>query len=251
MPPEEVEATLLIQSEEPEKLAGEIARFANIGSFRVQEQPSLRIHDRYFDTTDSHLQRQRLSLRFRRIDGESKLTLKGEGEETEWGALRRTEIELPWSLAALAEVLAQVKGFEAADTASLSELQPVAALQKAGLTLIQDRETHRTVRNVVDSQDNVLAELAIDRVFYTFEGKQILHYEIEVEAKGGHVEAVREMVASLKAFDAAKLRPWAYSKLATGKAIEALLTSERFDLRGRTLSSQLYEKVEYYLRRRE
>lgn len=248
MPPEEIEATLLVQSEAPEDLTAEISQLEKIGSWRVQKQPSLAIHDRYFDTADARLQQQRLSLRFRQINHESKLTLKGGGEETDWGALRRTEIESPWSLEALRNVLREIEGFESADITGLPESDPVAALQKLGLKIIQERKTDRTVRNILGSHDTLLAELALDRVTYQFGQRQILHHEIEVEARGGNVDAVRKIVESLKSLDDMKLRPWAYSKLATGKAIEELISSQAFDLTGPGLSPELYDKVEEYLK---
>jgi len=249
MPPEEIEATLLIQSDDPEGVAAEIAQLEKIGSWRVEQQPSLAIHDLYFDTPDARLQLQRLSLRFRKIDGESKLTLKGGGEETDWGALRRTEIESPWSLDALRKVLTEIKGFEDTEITGLPESDPVAALQKLDLQIIQNRKTNRTVRNILDSHHNVVAELALDRVTYTFEEQQILHYEIEVEAKGGNVDSVHEITRHLKSLNETKLRSWPYSKLATGKAIEALMAKGTVELSEGLLSPESFKEVEDYLKR--
>lgn len=249
MPPVEIEATLLIQSDSPEQVAAELASLQSIGRWNLQSQPSLTIQDRYYDTGDARLQRQGLSLRFRKINGETKLALKGEGKRSEWGALHRTEIEQPWSLEALEKILAEISGLENVVIENLPAADPSAALQKLGFQIIQDRMTDRTVRHILNERHEILAELALDRVTYQVDGQKILHYEIEVEAKSDDLEAVKEIVTELQSINEAKLRPWAYSKLATGKAIEALISAKSLKLKAgeRALSHRLYEQIESHL----
>jgi len=55
-----------------------------------------------------------------------------------------------------------------------------------GLEIIQERRTRREARNVVRKGKTpalVLAELAIDRVIYTFKDTKLGLSEVEVEAK--------------------------------------------------------------------
>ena len=134
-------------------------------------------------------------------------------------------------------------------------VHPLEVMTSLGLEVIQDRETHRQVRNIVfvgEESRSALAELAIDSVVYHFGDQQICHHEVEIEAK---VEdgstALKTVIESLVAMYGSALRRWDHGKLATGKAIEKLLSEGALegllDINN-NLKPVAYDRVDDYLK---
>lgn len=156
--------------------------------------------------------------------GEKELvTLKGPTTRDRETGASRPELELPASARSAARVREELekmgvtwKGAPAKGASELADL--------LGLVEVQRRITSRTVRDVIPAESgrkNPAAELALDRVTYRFGDREARLFEIEIEAKrrdgGAAVEAIQR--ALLERFED-ELRPWSYSKLATGKAME-------------------------------
>lgn len=226
--PRESEAALIIRSERASQIADEIARLSQIGAYRLEPKEPQRIHDILFDTPARDLRQQKYALRIRRVNGRNLITFKGASQKNKWGGRIRTEIELPWSPAAFARILSELKmrGISLAFSGDFARTSPVQTLQRAGLEIVQDRSTHRRIRHVLakdESSKTVLAEMAIDSVDYHFEKQSVRIYEIEIESKenGARLGAV---VSALSEMYKPALRP-AESKLAIGSAIARLVDS--------------------------
>ena len=98
----------------------------------------------------------------------------------------------------------------------------------------------------------VLAEMAIDSVAYCFSGQEVRHYEVEIEAKWeGASVVLKKVVESLIAIYGHVLRKWDYSKLATGKAVEEMLSKVTpkglLDINN-NLKPVAYGKIDNYLK---
>ena len=141
--------------------------------------------------------------------------------------MKRLEIELPWSAEALRTVTAELARAHIRITPpeTFDDGSPSDILRAAGLLPIQDRHTHRQIRDVLEPHlKERLAELAIDAVEYRFETSSVQMYQIEIEAKHPNSAAVLHSCSlALQSDFGAMLRPWPYGKLATGTAVERLL----------------------------
>ena len=228
----EEEATLVVRSEEPERLLSEIAELHSLGAYALLPCADQAIRDRYFDTPDRTLSAKRVSLRVREVAGQTLLTLKGPGQQTFEGAARRRELELPWSRSALQRVLdaLQAYGVRLQQLGGDPAAGATTALETLGLQTVQHRETHRKIRQVLLPKDGgyeYVAELALDSVVYHFAETDVRHYEIEIEAKSEKgAAAVRTLEQELLQRYPDALTSWPHSKLATGYAIAGLLPSE-------------------------
>ncbi len=130
------------------------------------------------------------------------------------------------------------------------------AVRSLGFRIIQDRETQRTVRNVIrgKKRDSVLAELAIDSVVYHFGGQDVRHHELEIEAKGTDGFAItKALLGILDARYAPALRRWNHSKLATGQALEKMLDEgvlKGLLDRNNNLKPAVYDSIDDYIKHR-
>lgn len=256
----EVEASLIIWSENPQPVAGQIAGLTSVGNYRLLPQDPILIHDLYFDTPDRALQTPQMALRLREIGGTSWITLKGPSQPTGWGSgVERLEIEVEWSKGALTGIVEELRarGVEILPQWQDSDdAYPLAVMAGLGLEVIQDREGHRQLWNIVagDRSSPVLAELALDFVVFNFSGQQVCYHEVEIEAKGeGGPAVIQAMVESLVVMVGPVLRTWDYGKLATGKAIEGLLkTGELQELLGvdNNLKPAALDRISDYLESR-
>jgi len=254
----EIEASLIIWSENPQAVARQIAVLTSIANYRLLPHGSLTIHDVYFDTLDHALRTQELALRVREIGAAHWITLKGQSQPSDWGGVDRLEIEVPWSKDALTRVVQELvdRGIELLrQRQDFDDAHPLDVMASLGLEVVQDRESHRQVRNVVSAggeSGSVLAELAIDSVVYHFGGREICHHEVEIEAKEGNLAVVRTVAENLVAMYRPALRRWGHSKLATGKAIEKMLSEGvlegLLDINN-NLKPVAYDKIDDYLKR--
>jgi len=254
--PLEREATLIVCSDRPEVVCQEVARLTAIGPYKLVPGEQRLLEDQYFDTPDRKLTTKKWGLRLRRIGSNLWIALKGPAKETEWGGLERPEIEALWSGKALACVKAELssQGIDLEFQVGESEhLGPLQAMTLAGLVVVQRRNTRRVASAVISGRDGaVQAELAVDSVVYFFPGREILHYEIEIETKGpAGPNAVEAIAEYLLARYSSKLRRWVHDKLATGWAIQALLADgslESFPDRENHLQPAAYNNIDEYLK---
>jgi inorganic triphosphatase YgiF len=217
----ENEIALVIDSPRAAQVADAIARLKMLGPYRlVVAQPQF-ICDVYFDTLTGALQSRNISLRIRRVNAERFLTFKQALAHEARGVQARVEIEQRWSRAAFTRIARelQARGIAMEHSAYQAD-DPIRALQDAGCRIVQRRVTWRRVRQVIHA-NRAYAELVIDKTTFFF-GKQVVHLrEVEIEAK--HTRArLDDLAYQLQVMFAPALQPW-YSKLMTGRTIEALL----------------------------
>lgn len=224
--PMEYEATLVVCSHRPYALVQEVAKLARIGRLRLEPRGSSSIRDVYFDTYREVLSETGHALRVRQLGDEWYVTLKGPASFREGTVVGRSEIELPWEAGSLEQVSSELEamGIKLAPIRFQAD-KPVETLLSATFRVLQDRTTHRMVRAIVgEESERTEGEMVIDTVTYRVAGTGVVHHEIEIEALSeesiGTVECFADRLASL--FPEA-LRPWAHSKLETGRAVEALL----------------------------
>src|SRR2546428_2412233 len=161
------------------------------------------------------------------------------------------EIEVPWSQESLARILGELakRGVRLKKVEVNRESSPLQVLLSIGLRVLQDRETWRSVRDVVgnDSSSEILAELDIDQVLYHFEGQDVRLFEVEIEAKSKKGRSVLGIIAKqLLVQSGPELKQWRYGKLVTGRKVEKLLKDGALeaDLDGSTLRPTAFEKIE-------
>jgi inorganic triphosphatase YgiF len=256
--PREREATLIIWSQDPQAVARQIAGLTSIANFRLLPHGSIAIHDIYFDTLDHALQAQKLALRVREVGAAHWTTLKGQSQPDDWGGVSRLEIEVPWSQNALARVVKELvrrKVKIMQPRQDFDRAQPLQVMTSLGLEVIQDRETHRQIRNIVragEGNSPALAELAIDSVVYHFGDQQVYHHEVEIEAKAENVSTVLgAVIETLLTMYKPALRRWDHAKLTTGKAIDKMLREG--SLQGlldtsNNIKPAAYDRIDDYLK---
>jgi len=255
---QELEATLLICSENPQEIVGQVASLTGIEDYRLLPQDSSKIHDIYFDTPDTFLNNKKIALRLRQIGTEQWITLKGPSYLTGWGSVERLEIEGPWSKKSLINIFNKLveEGFELPHLPEDFDLiTPREVMTGVGLKVIQDRVTSRQIRNIVYKNANtgpILAELAIDSVMYSIGNENIHHNEVEIEAKMPDSEKVIQVISEhlVERFKPA-LCKWDHSKLATGKAIDKLLDDGVAGLLdvNNYIKPEVYDKIDDILKK--
>jgi hypothetical protein len=208
----EREVALLIVSPDAAAVADQVADLTAVAGFALTPGPTHEMHDLSLDTPGGLLAARRLSLRIRAIDTEQVVTLKGPARATPWGGVERLEMEDRWALT----------GWFVVDV-----------LRSLGFGVVQSRETRRRLRRLTrpdDSTDYPLAEFAVDAVTFRLRDRCVTLHAIELEVKeSAAVDAVAAAAAWLRARYGDVLRPWPYGKLATGRAIDALLAGGVLD----------------------
>jgi hypothetical protein len=231
--PREVEGVLLVCADDPDGVARRLAAVDALDWFDLLARQPERIRDTYLDTGDGAVVAARVALRVRELDGRPLLTLKADARRT-GTASERLELEAPWSAEALRAALDELRGrgLRVPDPPGTAG-EPLAVLAGLGLHPTQVRDTIRTPRDVVERDRpgaGPVAELAIDDVGYRFPAGTVRLLEAEVEAKGpGGLATVQTLLDALAAAFPGELRPWAYGKLVTGRAVERLLAGGRLE----------------------
>lgn len=273
----EVETTLRPAAGEAGGLASAVAGLEEVAGYGFRPREPVVLEDVYLDTPGGALEAAGLALRLRRREGEWIAGLKGDERRLADGSTSRLEEERRWSAEAGSgiEDLLISRGIEPPaerpgegdgpgspgcgsvrrGVEGPEESGPVRALAELGLEVVQRRTTRRRRRRIVaPGTDEVVGELAVDRVAYQLragEGRTVVHREVEVEGRSERAEEVVSDVrrALLRRFGEA-LRPWRHNKLATGKALERL--SERGELADLTgpdgaLTEEGYARLEEML----
>jgi hypothetical protein len=227
----ELEATLVVCTEHPGIVLRRIGEMAFVNEFRLVPQPAKLIRDTYFDTGDGALASAKWALRVRAIGERQWIALKGPTTATDMGGVRRVEVELAWSVAALEKVLAELSDYGLSPCAAVNisaTLPPPDALHALGFVVIQDRETRRQVRDIVSPQDEQVAEMALDTVAYHLSAGRIFHEEVEIEAKApSGSRAIGVILDYFMREFGSQVRTWDFGKLATGIALDRLLERGR------------------------
>jgi hypothetical protein len=253
----EAESTLVILSEAPESVADKIAALTSVRGYRLLPQAPMTIHDLYLGIYGSASGKPGVALRIREVGETYLITMKGPNRPTDWGGIERLEIELPWSRDALDIISRKLidMGLQMPEQRpDFDPDHPLNVIASLGLRVIQDRETHRQVRDIVPDGDCIaLAEMAIDSVVYHFTGQDIRHYEVEIEAKEeAGSTAIKTVIEGLIEIYDLAVRRWNCGKLTTGSAVEKMLSKGILDGlidSKNNLKPVAYKLIAYYMGR--
>ncbi len=248
----ELELILLIVSAEPEATVAKLTRLESIGSYKLLAERSLSLHDIYLDTTSHALGKKRINLRIRGIGDSYWITMKTSPGLFSRRRHERQEVEIPWSVDSLRKIVAELagKGIHLGFPENLDEtVSRLDIMKRMGLSILQDRETVRVPRTVIDTaaSGEILAELEVDSVMYHFARGDVRLFEIELEAKSRKGRSVLgELSDVLLADFRAELRSWRFGKLVTGEKIERLLTKGSLTsfMKGDRLKPEAFASIE-------
>lgn len=254
--PVEVEACLAAVGGERESLFTTLQSGGMLCGLRIGELLRLELDDRYHDLAGGELARARAAVRVRRVESEAGpkclITLKGPALDRGKASVRRLELESEWSPDALEAVLSGLGGLgiridqtRMLSASPVDRADPELALAAAGFVLIQRRCTTRLAAELFEGRAPV-AELAFDQVRYEIGGRPVLHREIEIEALDEEgATRVETIAGGLAALHPGVLRPWPWSKVALGRALEELAEAGQLDalLEGEELSSEGYRRI--------
>jgi len=258
----EIETKLIILADEPGIVMEKIASSGTIGECSLTNRRTQLLYDTYYDTPSRTLSGRRVALRTRDCCGESSepsptIVCIKQGEHRDAsGAFLREEVEFAWSRECLDRIVRTLQLFclPAGDIPPGQD-NPQECLSCIGLVPIQERKTQRNVLDaswVGSPETGIIAELALDTVRYDIHGCQVLHHEIEVEAKTPGSEVfVAGLTGLLRQAFRDELSPWDHNKLITGLALEHLHAQGILPARsGQTLhlSRPLYDAVDAFLK---
>jgi inorganic triphosphatase YgiF len=253
--PREVESSVVIVAPDPEHVLRSLTHLRTLDGYRFARTDRRSIVDTYFDTPDAKLRKRGFALRIRVENGMRLITLKGRRSAASGASDNRLELEVPFSLDAIHEIRSRVH-LPAGKHSPRERESPEDLLQaELGVEAIQTRETERSARAIAGGDARTaVAELALDRVQFHVGQARVRHYEAELESKQPRSgpKAVRELVPALLRRYPDTLRPWTYSKLATGNAIAELMAKRRLDdvvSPDGTLAPQAYGLIARYLQR--
>jgi inorganic triphosphatase YgiF len=221
----------LIIKEDAEHTRKQLAELREILEYDLKPKSPRIIYDTYYDTPERSLRQRRISLRTRKLSGNLLISTKSDVRRIRGTIIRRREIELPWSYSSIRLLAKNLKLI--IPKSSVSRFQRIPAsrtLAAMGLEVIQERRTRREARDVVRKSKApalVLAELAIDRVIYTFKDTKLGLSEVEVEAKSSRsLATVRDIANALVSKYKPVLQQWFHGKFVTGLAIRKLLETK-------------------------
>ena len=251
----EIEETLLVYSEHPEIVIEKLATLRELSGYRLLPQKMITLQDTYFDTPDRKLAAKRFSLRLRKTDKTTLITLKGPPKPIPCGGQKRLEIEEIFSPKALFEIIRDLRseGLNISYPDQNTILSP-DKMNTLGFVVVQNRTTDREIRNIVSGEKEhtvLLAEMVLDSVVYHFSDLKCRHFEIEIEAKQNQdLTVIKNCIEALLENYGAELRHWKYGKLLTGMIIEKLAKKGKLEglwAKDNKLKPAAYDKLLAYL----
>ena len=241
----EVEKALLILAKDNELVEKIINDLFLRNRYHFEKKGRRTMTDMYFDYKDKSLKKHKIDLRIRSSEGEApKITLKFL-KSVASSHSERVEIERIWSRESFEEIMKELSSHleehVLESSANFINGDPENILS-VKFVKIQERKTERNIINAMNSRTSELEfEFAIDRTFYRLNSsyKDYGLMELEIESKKtGNYEILDRHVNEIINDHQSKFLLWPHSKLATGLAIEALLsrreikTGEDFDIDG-------------------
>jgi uncharacterized protein YjbK len=241
----EVENALLILAKDNELVEKIINDLFLRNRYHFEKKGRRTMTDMYFDYKDKSLKKHKIDLRIRSIEGAPKITLKVL-KSVASSHSERVEIERIWSRESFDEIMKELSSHleehVLESSANFINGDPENILTSVKFVKIQERKTERNIINAINSRTSELEfEFAIDRTFYRLNSsyKDYGLMELEIESKKtGNYEILDRHVNEIINDHQSKFLLWPHSKLATGLAIEALLsrrkikTGEDFDIDG-------------------
>ncbi len=241
----EVENALLILAKDNELVEKIINDLFLRNRYHFEKKGRRTMTDMYFDYKDKSLKKHKIDLRIRSSEGAPKITLKVL-KSVASSHSERVEIERIWSRESFDEIMKELSSHleehVLESSANFINGDPENILTSVKFVKIQERKTERNIINAINSRTSELEfEFAIDRTFYRLNSsyKDYGLMELEIESKKtGNYEILDRHVNEIINDHQSKFLLWPHSKLATGLAIEALLsrreikTGEDFDIDG-------------------
>jgi uncharacterized protein YjbK len=228
----EVENALLILTKDNKQVEKIIKDLILGNGYELDQKGRWMMTDMYFDYKDKILKKHKIDLRIRSIEGEMpKITLKVLKKVTSSHS-ERVEIERDRSQQSFDEIMKELGSHLPGHvlvrpTNFINDPQNI--LTSVKFIKIQERKTERNIINAINSDTNDLEfEFSIDRTFYhlNLPYKDCGLMELEIESKkNGNYEILDRLVNELVAEHQSKFRLWPHSKLASGSAIQILLSS--------------------------
>ena len=257
-PPSAFESEIvLIIKDDADHTRKEVAGLRHILEYDLRPKPRRTIYDTYYDTSENSLRERKISFRTRRVGGTLLISTKSDLRKVSGNIIRRRETELPWSYDSVRLLMRSLK--MKTPTLSISRFRSIPAsrvLASMGLNVIQERRTLREARNVIErnkSPTSTLAELALDRVTYSFHHVKVGFSEVEVEAKSpGTLGNVQEIASTLISKYHPILQQWLHGKFVTGLAIGKLLrihALQRYLVKG-NLGPKAFDVIDRTIRSR-
>lgn len=252
--PAEIEGTLAICHEDPQRIATKLEELSVVGDYELTPSSRTDIEDEYFDTPEGAFRECGYALRIRKTNEGCFIAAKGPARRSADGISERSEVEVSWSREGLRQISEQLPGIMGRQVAEQCfRDDPAESLRTAGLVPIHRRTTLRHTRNFLDGRSGELvAELDIDRVAYYVPHGTVVHWEAEIEAKGrGDSKTVSEIMKKLLHLYGKALRRWDVGKLATGNAIEMVMDRGLMGSLIKTdggMLPQAYDLIEVFLK---
>jgi len=255
--PVEIETKLIVISKDPESVFAGIESLTTIGGYTIMPAKKGAHHDRYLDTQDKSLMKNRVALRLRDYGKTLILCMKKDKEQDNSAATKRIEIEAPWSGSCLREIIPHICEDIHIKTDLPTDVDdPLRTLNAMGFHVIQDRQTMRSIINIIDPDKRpatLIAEMALDTVSYRFDDLSVHHYEVEIEAKeNGSEDMIVQITGTLREKFGEELRPWPHNKLITGMTID-MLHKKGMDIKTckdkSFMSPSMYERIDAEIRR--
>lgn len=166
-----------------------LVQLPHLAGYRLQAAPAAeQQQNTYYDTAERTLEQQRYGLRIRTVDGRSKATLKGEGQQQD-GLFQRAE----WEIAADDPHPHTWPAGEARD-------QALALLGDALLLpLLTIRTTRQHILAYANSSSEPVAELSLDTGTIRAADKTADFRELEIELlPAGTLNDLEALVAALR-----------------------------------------------------
>ncbi len=252
----EIEATLVVVHDDPQRVLEKVSALRSLGPYRFSPGVVLTLQDTYYDTPSRLLSSRRVAVRIRHVGEMHLFCIKRDEQVDVAGTAFRDEMETPWSRQCIDHLFPVLHLLQGCSYEVPPETcSPGECLACLGLIAVQERETTRILMDASlpgGPCSGPVAELALDRVSYAIGGCRILHYEIEVEARTADAStSVREISTLLISRFGDTLQTWRYNKLATGFAIERLVSGNSPSLRQGTcthLARADYDVIEAVLK---
>lgn len=226
----EIETKLVVIAEDPQTLMDEIACRERMGDYLIKPLGTRTFTDTYYDTLERTLTARGVAVRTRHQKGSVIFCIKESERIREDGAAFREELEMPWSARCIEHIERVMQNGPVGKRKILYETDASgSALASLGLFSIQTRQTRRNTCEICSPGLNEpLAELALDAVRYCIRDKELLHHEIEVEARNPSSELhMTRFTGLLRTYYPDNLMRWDHNKLVTGMAMDRLMTYSR------------------------
>ena len=224
----ETETTLRLKAEQRQDTLHRLRALERIGPYQLLNPRRETVRDRYLDTPGRRLRNAGFAVRIRKLEKETRITLKGPASRNADGSRSRLEIELPFTAKSTARVFRELaaRGVTLRGDWNQTEIPSRDDLMAgARLEPFQNRILVRETRDVTapGTAVGLFAEMVIDQVAYNPGGHECRHAEMELELRPGANPALLGPVANLflDRFEG-RLELWFHGKLAIGLALRKL-----------------------------